>query len=242
MGPLHKRRWKGALRRRPIIMVRRRAGMVGVVMTLLCLTQLLSISEANVPEAAVSAPADIIPKEVHETLQASSDLLQDPEDFVEGLSASPNAAHRAAKANKQIMSADDAISALAKRTKKELKGDLSAKSVASLKPVHLHRSRAAKKAAKKIAAQSEGSIDVSHQEEKGKEGGEKGGEKGSEEGGEEGGEEGEGQKEAPPPQPFEEKPLPPYVESTFKGTVPPLLQQQQREGGEAYLQETMRQG
>merc|ERR1711939_388548 len=156
MGPLHKRRWKGALRRRPIIMVRRRAGMVGVVMTLLCLTQLLSISEANVPEAAVSAPADIIPKEVHETLQASSDLLQDPEDFVEGLSASPNAAHRAAKANKQIMSADDAISALAKRTKKELKGDLSAKSVASLKPVHLHRSRAAKKAAKKIAARTVG--------------------------------------------------------------------------------------
>merc|ERR1711977_802539 len=151
----HKRRWKGALRRRPIIMVRRRAGMVGVVMTLLCLTQLLSISEANVPEAAVSAPADIIPKEVHETLQASSDLLQDPEDFVEGLSASPNAAHRAAKANKQIMSADDAISALAKRTKKELKGDLSAKSVASLKP-NLHRSRAAKKAAKKIDARTVG--------------------------------------------------------------------------------------
>merc|ERR1711939_758216 len=90
------------------------------------------------------------------TLQASSDLLQDPEDFVEGLSASPNAAHRAAKANKQIMSADDAISALAKRTKKELKGDLSAKSVASLKPVHLHRSRAAKKAAKKIAARTVG--------------------------------------------------------------------------------------
>merc|ERR1711934_300501 len=154
----HKRRWEGALRRRPIIMVRRRAGMVGVVMTLLCLTQLLSISEAIVPEAAVSAPADIIPKEVHETLQASSDLLQDPEKsvdaFVEGL-RSPNAAHRAAKANKQIMSADDAISALAKRTKKELNGDLSAKSVASLKP-NLHRSRAAKKAAKKIDARTVG--------------------------------------------------------------------------------------
>lgn len=130
-----------------------------IIAIAICLTQLASgeIGETRVPEiggVTEVIDADVIPKEVRESLH-ESELLQDPvHSFVETLHTSVHAAHRAAKANKEIMSADEAISALAKRAKNELKSDLDSKKMTSPQPPHRHRSRAAKRAAKKIASRS----------------------------------------------------------------------------------------
>jgi len=130
-----------------------------IIAIAICLTQLASgeIGETRVPEiggATEVIDADVIPREVRDSLH-ESELLQDPvHSFVETLHTSVHAAHRAAKANKEIMSADEAISALAKRAKNELKSDLDSKKMTSPQPPHRHRSRAAKRAAKKIASRS----------------------------------------------------------------------------------------